>query len=197
MNLEIFDKLMKDRPSQHKPEWRLLLEICELYMKKRKIKNPIVVELGTYKDKQRAFYEQLLGANHIGIDISNKRSIPDILGDSHNPWTLGTLKKKLNGKSINILFIDGDHSYESVKKDFEMYSSFCSDIIAIHDIETGRGKEKEKRTFPHVHEFWDELKEKAHKEPEKYANYLFVSINQNHFRCAGNRGLGIGAIIKQ
>lgn len=197
MNIELFDELMRDRPSQHKPEWRLFLEICELYMKKRGVKNPVVVELGTYKGKQKAFYERLLGAKHIGVDISDKRSTPEILGNSHSPKTLEALKKELGGKPINILFIDGDHHYEAVKKDFEMYSPLCSDIVAIHDIATGQGRENERRFFARVHEFWDELKERAYKEPEKYVNHLFLSINQNHFRCRGNRGLGIGVIIKR
>lgn len=36
---------------------------------------------------------------------------------------------------IDFLFIDGDHSYEGVKTDFELYSTLLSDqgIIAIHD----------------------------------------------------------------
>ena len=36
---------------------------------------------------------------------------------------------------IDLLFIDGDHSYEGVKKDFELYSKLLSPsgIISIHD----------------------------------------------------------------
>lgn len=193
MNLELFNELMAWRPSQHEPEWRIFLEICELYIKKNAIENPIVVEIGVWRNRQKPFYEQLLGARHIGIDISTKRSKPDIHGDSHNAATLDVLKERLNGKPINILFIDGAHRYEDVRMDFEMYAPLCSDIIAFHDTEFKRYDNDEKLM---VWKFWDELKKRAIEELKEYGHYLFLSISQCHF-LKHKRGAGIGLIIKR
>ena len=78
MNLKLFKELMKQPPAQHPGEWRAFLEICESYLRKHKIKNPVVVELGVYENKQKRFYEQFLGAEHIGIDKRSKRCTPEI-----------------------------------------------------------------------------------------------------------------------
>jgi predicted O-methyltransferase YrrM len=42
----------------------------------------------------------------------------------------------LKDNKVDFLFIDADHSYEGVKKDFEMYSPLVrkGGIIAFHDI---------------------------------------------------------------
>lgn len=195
MNLELYEKLMAEgSPDQQPSEWVMFLEVCETYLKKNKIKNPIVVELGTWKNKQKRFYEQLLGAKHIGIDISVRRSIPDIHGNTNDPETLKALKKKLGGESINILFIDTCHDYEAVKKDFEMYSSLCTDIVAFHDIELGRNKNDNKTM---VWKFWDELKERAFTELMGHERYLFLSICRRSFKRPKIGCMGIGVMIKK
>ena len=135
MNLEIFNECARRiQLGQNLNEWKIFLEICEMYLKKHEIKKPVVVELGVGKNGQKNFYEQLLGAEHIGIDIA-RRHHPDIHGDTHDPRTLEALKNRLGGRSINILFIDACHSYESIKRDLKIYFPLCSDIIALHDIE--------------------------------------------------------------
>jgi len=149
MDLNWFDMAMAKTPAQGVFEWRLFLEFIEAYFKNRSIKNPVIVEIGTRKNKQKAFYEELLGAVHIGIDISPRHSQPDILGDSHDERTLGTLKKMLNGRPVNLLFIDGDHNYEAVKRDYELYAPLVENIIALHDISSPKHG---------VRIFWKELK---------------------------------------
>jgi hypothetical protein len=44
---------------------------------------------------------------------------------------------------IDVLFIDGDHSYEGVKLDFELYSKLLNDkgVIFIHDTDESYGRE--------------------------------------------------------
>lgn len=73
--------------------------------------------------------------------------------DSHKPATLEGIKRILNGKELDFLFIDGDHSLAGVRQDFEMYAPLVrkGGLIAFHDI-TPCEPPKE------VYKFWDEIK---------------------------------------
>jgi len=193
MNISLFHELMKARPSQHSPEFSLYLEICEMYLKRMKIERPLVVELGIYNNAQKKFYEQLLNCTHIGVDISNKRSEPDILGGTHDPKTLEKLKELLDGRDIDILFIDADHHYEAVKKDYEIFAPLCTGIVALHDIELKCESPKDSRT---VWRFWDEIKHMGKHSINGHEKYLIVSLHQKRFQ-KWNRNVGIGMIIKR
>ena len=188
MNLDRFDELMEQKPFQYRPEWWMFLSICELYLKRYKIEKPIVVELGSQMGRQKRFWKQLFNAEHIGIDVTDERGVPDILGDTQDPKTLEALKERLQGRSINILFIDACHYYGAVKRDFKIYSPLCSDIVALHDIESYRYKDKKTRVW----KFWDELKMDVHKGTNGYRDSLILSIHEHR-----DHNLGIGMLIKR
>jgi len=75
--------------------------------------------------------------------------------NSHKISTLEKVNEILNKKRIDFLFIDGDHTYDGVKRDFNMYSSLVREggIIAFHDIAKHDPKSNCK-----VNKFWNELK---------------------------------------
>jgi predicted O-methyltransferase YrrM len=56
--------------------------------------------------------------------------------NSQSPNTLAELKSQLNGRKIDFLFLDGDHTYNGIKADFENYHSLVAKggMIAFHDI---------------------------------------------------------------
>jgi predicted O-methyltransferase YrrM len=78
-----------------------------------------------------------------------------VRADSHSPSSLSTVKSILKEQKLDFLFIDGDHTYEGVKMDFQMYSPLVrkGGLIAFHDIckhPPSMGCE--------VHKFWNEIK---------------------------------------
>ena len=81
-----------------------------------------------------------------GYDVSTARTLRGyaradqrvvlIRGDSHLESTRIELGDVLDGRRVDFLFIDGDHTYAGVKLDFETYSPLVRQggMIAFHDI---------------------------------------------------------------
>jgi len=59
-----------------------------------------------------------------------------VIGDSHDLETVQSVKNITSVKPIDLLFIDGDHSYEGVKQDYHTYRDLVrtGGLIAFHDI---------------------------------------------------------------
>jgi cephalosporin hydroxylase len=78
-----------------------------------------------------------------------------IRDNSQAKSTVQKFERLLNGKKLDVLLIDGDHTYKGVKTDFANYSPFVKKggIIAFHDIVEHQNDLKCK-----VHEFWSEIK---------------------------------------
>jgi len=64
---------------------------------------------------------------------------------------INTLPPQYDFDKISFLYIDGDHSYDGVKRDFINYSKYLrkGGIISFHDINSGDGM---------VTSFWNEIK---------------------------------------
>lgn len=79
-----------------------------------------------------------------------------IRGDSHSIEIYTHVKSILKDHKVDFLFIDGDHTYEGVKRDFELYSTLTStqSIIAFHDIVS----DKSDNPDHFVSVFWNEIK---------------------------------------
>ena len=75
--------------------------------------------------------------------------------DSHLQSSYTKVKSVLKKHELDFLFIDGDHTYEGVKKDFQMYSPLVrkGGLIAFHDICIGPAD-----VIGEVHKFWEEIK---------------------------------------
>ncbi len=74
-----------------------------------------------------------------------------IRADSHLQETFDLVEECFENQTIDFIFIDGDHTYEGVRSDFEMYSKLVSKngYIAFHDTIYAQGVKK----------FWLEIKD--------------------------------------
>jgi predicted O-methyltransferase YrrM len=154
-------------PAQDEWEFKELLKII------KKEKPKIILEIGSYNGGTLFSFSKLNpNSLIISIDLpegnfssintkwktpifhSFGKNLKLIQENSHNIETLNKVKRILSGKKIDFMFIDGDHTYEGVKKDFEMYYPLLKKggIVAFHDI----SRDVPESNF-YVHSFWKEI----------------------------------------
>ena len=156
-----FTQICKSTPHIHQnhEEFRKFFKIAQTINPKR------ILEIGVCHGGTLLFWQEI-GEQVIGLDYLKVRypersesalgttgDIPDarfdlsrvqfVNGDSHAPATLEYIKELM--PEIDLLFIDGDHSYEGVKQDWEMYSPLvrAGGIVGFHDIAYGRNRNPE------------------------------------------------------
>ncbi len=153
-------------------------EIKQLFQKVAKLKPSVVCEIGTYRGGTLLLwgYAGTDDALLISLDLfeggernAYNRSAVQFLRrilkptqstcffgkDSQFPSTCGEVKSVLKGRSIDFLFIDGDHRYHAVKQDFNLYGPLVRSggYIAFHDI-----VKREGASHLEVYKFWEEIK---------------------------------------
>lgn len=122
---------------------------------------------GGYSPTRRWFYERF---------ARRRQHLHLLQGDSHSSEMLERSKLAINGQSLDYLFIDGDHRYEGVKRDFEMYGPMVKKggLIAFHDVVEGQPD-----LVGGVPRFWREIK-------SRYRHTEFIE-NPNQ----GGYGIGL------
>lgn len=81
--------------------------------------NVISIDIGTPIPKEIVF-------ENVSRFRKESNSFKYIEGDSTKEETVSKLLQELGDTQIDILFIDGDHSYNGVIRDFELYSKYVS-----------------------------------------------------------------------
>lgn len=97
--------------------------------------------------------------------------------DSHHPETCERVEELLGGESLDFLLIDGDHTYDGVRRDWEMYAPLVTEggLITFHDVAPGQRN-------PHckVPDLWEELKSRF-----EHREIISPSITSEGQRWAG------------
>ena len=85
---------------------------------------------------------------------SQNQKVTLLRADSHNTSTLNKVRRILGNTKLDVLFIDADHTYNGVRRDFAMYSGLVrkGGLVVFHDIC------KQQRHDVEVDRFWREIK---------------------------------------
>jgi predicted O-methyltransferase YrrM len=97
--------------------------------------------------------------------VRSRQRLEVVRGDSHADGTRREVEAGLAGREVDFLMIDADHSYDGVRRDFELYAPLVRDggLVAFHDIVRHTG-------LPNIDvaRFWAEIR-------DRYEHEEFIS----------------------
>lgn len=158
--------------------WQVPSEFLQMQQRVQATHPAVILEIGTAKGATLLGWCRMASKKVVSVDLPGgihgggypavkqklyqafvadrpEISLHLIQADSHCPDTRRRAEQKLAGDLIDVLFIDGDHTYEGVKADFDLWSPLVrpGGLVIFHDI------------LPHRHvahcevdKFWNELK---------------------------------------
>lgn len=95
----------------------------------------VYLEVGVDKGKSLSVARMVAkeGVEVIGVDLRDNPNVPDTFffqKDSQNEWT-----PKLVSRRIDVIFIDGDHTYEGCKADIDVWYPHMAKggVMLFHD----------------------------------------------------------------
>lgn len=193
---EISTKCYTQKIQQRKHEWIRFMNLLNEYGE-----IDTALEIGCYDGGTTVGLSHFcktfttIDLNPIRFDINTIRSRCNYTYYSANS-TSTDIKTKIYdaNKKLDLLFLDGDHTYEGVKKDYENFSPLVRSggIIAFHDIVDS---EYHRNAKCFVNKFWTEVKVNKTYTEIIYDNsgvkYDINNTNINPDVCWG----GIGVIV--
>jgi cephalosporin hydroxylase len=143
---DVFNSLFGKGPLQNKFELFNFMKFIEI---SAKVKS--VCEIGVFRGGTTRFFMKLIGNSglYIGIDSGERGYLPDVIeefknherfylikGDSSNSEVVKESKSILNSSFVDLVFIDGNHQTEYVRKDFQNYKEIVNPggFLAFHDL---------------------------------------------------------------
>lgn len=159
-------------------------ELARLVALVRARRPEVVVEIGSFLGGTLAAWCAVAAPDAVlvSVDLSDECETPAspeelrglarpgqrlevVRGDSHAEATRREVETALRGREVDFLMIDGDHSYDGVRSDFELYAPLVRDggLIAFHDVIPGT-----RIPGVDVHRFWREIRD--HYEHEEFVS---------------------------